>query len=80
MPVYFECPHCDHPQIVPAHRRGRALFCRQCGRVIEADHDLVAPLEDKLQEQYGFAAVLNHFAISGLCADCQSKSQLSQEV
>ncbi len=31
MPVYVNCPHCDHPQIVPARRRGRALFCRQCG-------------------------------------------------
>ena len=32
MPVYMHCPHCDHPQVVPVHRRGRMRFCRQCGR------------------------------------------------
>ena len=32
MPVYMNCPHCDHPQIVPVNRRGRMRFCRQCGR------------------------------------------------
>jgi Fur family ferric uptake transcriptional regulator len=50
------------------------LVCRHCGRVIEAGHDLVVPLEEQLREQYGFAAELHHFAISGLCADCQSQS------
>ena len=50
------------------------LVCRHCGRVIEADHHLVAPVEKQLQEQYGFAADLHHFAIFGLCADCQSQS------
>jgi transposase-like protein len=32
VPVYIICPHCEHPQVVPAHRRGRARFCRQCGQ------------------------------------------------
>ena len=49
------------------------LVCRRCGRVIEAGHDLVAPLEAQVQEQYGFAANLCHFAIPGLCADCRSE-------
>lgn len=50
------------------------LVCRHCGQVIEADHALVVPLEDQLQERYSFAADLHHFAIFGLCADCQSQS------
>ena len=50
------------------------LVCRHCGRVIEADHGLVVPLEGQLEEQYGFLADLRHFAIFGLCADCQSQS------
>lgn len=33
MPVYVNCPHCDHPQVVRAGRRGKVLFCRQCGWV-----------------------------------------------
>ena len=50
------------------------LVCRQCGCVIEADHALVAPLAEQLQEQYGFEADLNHCAVSGLCAACQPAS------
>ena len=47
------------------------LVCRQCGCVIEADHALVEPLAERLEEQYGFDAELNHLAISGLCAGCR---------
>jgi transcription elongation factor Elf1 len=32
VPFYLNCPHCQHPQIVPALRRGKAVFCRQCGK------------------------------------------------
>jgi Fur family ferric uptake transcriptional regulator len=49
------------------------LVCRNCGQVIEADHDLVEPLEEQLQAQYGFTADLHHFAIPGLCTGCQSR-------
>lgn len=31
MPIYLNCPHCGHPQVVPAFRRGRKRLCRQCG-------------------------------------------------
>ena len=47
------------------------LVCRQCGCVIEADHALVEPLVERLEEQYGFDAELNHLAIPGLCAGCR---------
>ena len=58
----------------PVHGPHCHLVCRRCGCVIEADCDLVEPLEERLEEQYGFAAELHHFAISGLCADCKSQS------
>ncbi len=32
MPVYLHCPHCEHPQVISATRRGKALLCKQCGR------------------------------------------------
>jgi rubredoxin len=35
VPVYVQCPHCDHPQVIAAHRRGKAVFCRQCGWVYQ---------------------------------------------
>jgi len=35
MPVYVNCPHCDHPQVVPVHRRGKTRHCRQCGHAYQ---------------------------------------------
>lgn len=31
MPAMVHCPHCLYPLLVPAHTRGRARLCRQCG-------------------------------------------------
>jgi Fur family ferric uptake transcriptional regulator len=48
------------------------LVCQHCGRVVDAD---VAPFEPTFQHiraQYDFACCPQHFAIYGLCADCQS--------
>jgi Fur family ferric uptake transcriptional regulator len=52
------------------------LVCQGCGCVVEADYALVAPLEQQLEEQYGFTANLSHFAISGLCAECKSTKEV----
>jgi hypothetical protein len=32
VPFYLLCPHCEHPQVVAPHRRGKTVICRQCGR------------------------------------------------
>jgi ribosomal protein S27E len=39
VPVYVLCPHCEHPHVIPPHRLGRKLFCRQCGRVYASSED-----------------------------------------
>jgi Fur family ferric uptake transcriptional regulator len=57
----------------PVHGPHCHLVCRRCGCVIEADHALVVPLDERLQEQYCFVADLDHLAIPGLCADCQAQ-------
>jgi Fur family transcriptional regulator, ferric uptake regulator len=54
------------------------LVCRQCGTVIEADARLIAALRVQLQQQYGFAADLQHFALSGLCQGCQEHVETEQ--
>ncbi len=46
------------------------LVCRKCGKAFEANEALVAALGERILAQYGFAADLQHLAISGLCADC----------
>lgn len=50
------------------------LVCRQCGRVIEADADLLGPLLDQARARHGFTCGPQHFAISGLCAACQARN------
>ena len=55
--------------------RGRHhhLVCRQCAASFPLEHSLLAPLEERLLGEYGFAADLDHFAIFGLCRRCQEQ-------
>jgi len=48
------------------------LVCRRCNQVIEADVKLLNSLGEDLISNYHFRPDLNHFAIFGICADCQS--------
>jgi Fur family ferric uptake transcriptional regulator len=47
------------------------LVCRRCNQVIEADVKLLNSLGEDLISNYHFRPDLNHFAIFGICADCQ---------
>lgn len=55
-----------------AHGPHIHLVCRRCGAVIEADHNLIASLQQQFQQQYGFRADLHHISLAGLCAACAS--------
>ena len=57
----------------PIHGPHCHLVCRRCGHVIEADHEIVVPLDRLLRDQYHFVADLDHLAIFGLCADCEAR-------
>ncbi|MEA3253555.1 MAG: Fur family transcriptional regulator [Chloroflexota bacterium] len=50
------------------------LVCRTCGRVIDLDESVLAPLKDTLLRECGFEADLRHLAISGECRECRKKS------
>lgn len=47
------------------------LLCEQCGRVIEVPGATFARLAEQLASSYGFEIHLRHFAIMGLCRQCQ---------
>ncbi len=47
------------------------LICSSCGHVIEIEHRYLEPLETAVSRDHGFSADLNHFAIFGLCRECQ---------
>jgi Fur family ferric uptake transcriptional regulator len=63
----------------PIHGPHCHLVCRRCGCVIEADCDVIKALERQIETQYGFAAEMHHFAVSGLCAECKSRLSSSVE-
>lgn len=47
------------------------LVCSSCGHVQEVGHDYLQPLETSLVKDFGFAPDMHHFAIFGLCRECQ---------
>ncbi len=49
------------------------LICHHCRGVIELDHEYLAPLERRLQDDLDFQPSLQHFAIFGLCGECRRK-------
>jgi Fur family ferric uptake transcriptional regulator len=51
------------------------LVCRQCGQVVDADHNLLTDLSNQLQSEYQFAADLQHISVLGVCHNCQLASE-----
>jgi Fur family ferric uptake transcriptional regulator len=49
------------------------LVCRRCGRIIDADQELLSALKDRLETEYQFTADLQHISLLGLCCSCQKK-------
>jgi Fur family ferric uptake transcriptional regulator len=47
------------------------LICTSCGDVAELNHGYLAGFEQRLNADFGFAPDLHHFAIFGLCRECQ---------
>lgn len=52
--------------------RHHHLICRSCGGVSSLDSSYLDSLATALQDDLGFRADLGHFAIFGLCRECQS--------
>jgi len=47
------------------------LVCRQCGRELEVEHDLLKTLYQKLESSSGYKLTDSHVTFFGLCPDCQ---------
>ena len=50
------------------------LVCRKCGKTVDLDENLFAPVERSLSEKYGFHVDLRHVVISRLCESCKTKA------
>jgi Fur family ferric uptake transcriptional regulator len=51
--------------------RHHHLICRKCEHVIQIDHKYLNKLGSDINKVTGFRPDIDHFAIFGLCADCQ---------
>jgi Fur family ferric uptake transcriptional regulator len=51
--------------------RHHHLICRSCNHVTEVDHRYLERLGAEIVAETGFRPDIDHFAIFGLCADCQ---------
>lgn len=47
------------------------LICTSCGGVAELAHDYLDTLAASIEREFAFAPDLHHFAIFGLCRECQ---------
>jgi Fur family transcriptional regulator, ferric uptake regulator len=52
------------------------LICRQCGATITLPQSESERLARSITVATGFVADLNHFALSGLCADCAARNTI----
>ncbi len=50
------------------------LVCRSCGKSIDCDEDLFAPIEAILEKKYGFHTNFKHMVVTGLCHACRQKA------
>ena len=52
------------------HEHHHHIICSKCGKVVDLDESMLAPVTVMLKEKYGFHADLKHLAIFGRCKDC----------
>jgi len=50
------------------------LVCRQCGKTVDCDEDLFAPVQRSLGEKYNFRVDFKHIVMSGVCGGCKNKN------
>jgi Fur family ferric uptake transcriptional regulator len=47
------------------------LVCTRCGKSIDCEEDLFAPVERLVSKAYGFSVDFKHVVMSGLCEECR---------
>jgi Fur family ferric uptake transcriptional regulator len=52
------------------------LICARCKKAQSLSDAQTQPLKDLIAEHNGFVADFTHFAVSGLCRDCQKSGDL----
>jgi len=50
------------------------LVCSKCGKTIDCEEDLFAPVEKSLREKYSFQINFKHVVMNGLCENCRNNT------
>lgn len=50
------------------------LVCIKCGKSIDCEDDVFAPVEASIGAKYGFRVDFKHVVMSGLCEECRQKT------
>ena len=50
------------------------LVCSKCGKTVECDEDLFAPVKRSLMSKQGFRVDFKHVVMTGVCEKCRSKT------
>jgi Fur family ferric uptake transcriptional regulator len=58
----------------PEEGRHHHLVCTQCGKSIDCEDDVFAPVEKSIGAKYGFRVDFKHVVMSGLCEECRQKT------
>jgi Fe2+ or Zn2+ uptake regulation protein len=56
------------------------LICVHCGPIAEVPHEYLSGVESAIENDFDFAPDLSHFAIFGVCAECQQHADEDLEV
>jgi Fur family transcriptional regulator, ferric uptake regulator len=60
------------------HPHHHHLICRRCKQVQRIEHDTFQLLARRLENDFGFRADLEHFAIFGTCKKCRGRFEASK--
>jgi Fur family ferric uptake transcriptional regulator len=50
------------------------LVCRNCGRIVSVEPDVLGPVTDRLRDEQNFAVDVGHLTVFGRCVECPGGS------
>jgi Fur family transcriptional regulator, ferric uptake regulator len=53
--------------------RHHHLICLNCGAIREIPDNILDPVREQIRASYGFEPRMDHFALYGVCSECQAK-------
>lgn len=53
------------------------LICQRCGRVFDANEEILGPLKEFLIRKYNFVPEIRHLAIFGHCVHCRGENNVN---